>query len=127
MRAARLRRVLLLVRNMTVLLSAGRIRPSLGGIGEGVVEGVEGVVGRDRELEAISDASVLDRDGQPVLARVPEQEDVDAVAVAGGDRKSTRLNSSHVAISYAVFCLKKKKKDGDAIWQLNRKKRRRNE
>src|SRR5690625_1080065 len=35
----------------------------------------------------------------------------DAVVLAtGGDRKSTRLNSSHVAISYAVFCLKKKKK-----------------
>src|SRR6266702_5781261 len=29
----------------------------------------------------------------------------------GADRKSTRLNSSHVAISYAVFCLKKKNKD----------------
>src|SRR5690625_5740355 len=29
------------------------------------------------------------------------------------DRKSTRLNSSHVAISYAVFCLKKKKKGAD--------------
>src|SRR5690349_22514377 len=29
---------------------------------------------------------------------------------ADGDRKSTRLNSSHVEISYAVFCLKKKKK-----------------
>src|SRR5699024_12367774 len=28
--------------------------------------------------------------------------------VLGGDRKSTRLNSSHVSISYAVFCLKKK-------------------
>src|SRR5690242_21060156 len=28
----------------------------------------------------------------------------------GGDRKSTRLNSSHMSISYAVFCLKKKKK-----------------
>src|SRR5207249_6968156 len=28
---------------------------------------------------------------------------------ARGDRKSTRLNSSHVSISYAVFCLKKKK------------------
>src|SRR5471030_3426817 len=28
---------------------------------------------------------------------------------AGGDRKSTRLNSSHLGISYAVFCLKKKK------------------
>src|SRR5690625_6744682 len=30
-------------------------------------------------------------------------------AARGGDRKSTRLNSSHVAISYAVFCLKKKR------------------
>ena len=28
-----------------------------------------------------------------------------------GDRKSTRLNSSHTVISYAVFCLKKKKKN----------------
>src|SRR5256885_9656722 len=31
------------------------------------------------------------------------------VAVVGRDRKSTRLNSSHLVISYAVFCLKKKK------------------
>src|SRR5690625_5928040 len=31
-----------------------------------------------------------------------------------GDRKSTRLNSSHVAISYAVFCLKKKNEHGRA-------------
>src|SRR2546426_6581931 len=30
---------------------------------------------------------------------------------AARDRKSTRLNSSHLVISYAVFCLKKKKKD----------------
>src|SRR5438874_9605646 len=30
-----------------------------------------------------------------------------------GDRKSTRLNSSHVEISYAVFCLKKKKRRED--------------
>src|SRR6266496_3674912 len=29
--------------------------------------------------------------------------------IGAGDRKSTRLNSSHVEISYAVFCLKKKK------------------
>src|SRR5690625_5517365 len=33
--------------------------------------------------------------------------DVGQVVVLGEDRKSTRLNSSHVAISYAVFCLKK--------------------
>src|SRR3989454_8392673 len=35
-------------------------------------------------------------------ARVPQREEE--------DRKSTRLNSSHLVISYAVFCLKKKKK-----------------
>src|SRR5256885_9000622 len=34
----------------------------------------------------------------------------DALPPQGGDRKSTRLNSSHLVISYAVFCLKKKKK-----------------
>src|SRR6266508_6094170 len=34
---------------------------------------------------------------------------VTSAGCAPSDRKSTRLNSSHVAISYAVFCLKKKK------------------
>src|SRR5216684_8286391 len=34
-----------------------------------------------------------------------------ATGAANGDRKSTRLNSSHGYISYAVFCLKKKKKN----------------
>src|SRR2546426_6078964 len=34
---------------------------------------------------------------------------------AWGDRKSTRLNSSHLVISYAVFCLKKKKKKTDEV------------
>src|SRR5437868_10736186 len=41
-------------------------------------------------------------------------------AVAGTeriDRKSTRLNSSHVSISYAVFCLKKKKKKQTLLHQ----------
>src|SRR5437899_8400710 len=33
--------------------------------------------------------------------------------VSCGDRKSTRLNSSHLGISYAVFCLKKKKKNSN--------------
>src|SRR3989442_3139185 len=33
----------------------------------------------------------------------------------GRDRKSTRLNSSHVRISYAVFCLKKKKGNGNDL------------
>src|SRR5256885_12595986 len=36
------------------------------------------------------------------------------------DRKSTRLNSSHLVISYAVFCLKKKKKKNHMISNLER-------
>src|SRR5438105_8655352 len=52
-----------------------------------------------------SGAERLDEDGvHPVVAG--------AIAIAPattGDRKSTRLNSSHEWISYAVFCLKKKK------------------
>src|SRR5436309_3814848 len=39
------------------------------------------------------------------------------------DRKSTRLNSSHVKISYAVFCLKKKKKKKKKKMQVIEKKR----
>src|SRR6266700_6289272 len=41
------------------------------------------------------------------------------------DRKSTRLNSSHVKISYAVFCLKKKKKHYSNIWKKKQKKKHR--
>src|SRR3989442_12021351 len=41
------------------------------------------------------------------VAQVVRREPADAVEL---DRKSTRLNSSHVRISYAVFCLKKKKR-----------------
>src|SRR3989442_9725975 len=46
---------------------------------------------------------VVDRDA-------PELDAGDHVRFKARDRKSTRLNSSHVRISYAVFCLKKKKK-----------------
>src|SRR5690625_6094652 len=43
----------------------------------------------------------------------------------GRDRKSTRLNSSHVAISYAVFCLKKKKKKKDRMNEQTKDSKRR--
>src|SRR5690625_6884575 len=42
-------------------------------------------------------------------------------AMRAGDRKSTRLNSSHVAISYAVFCLKKKSEVCPAHWRYSHK------
>src|SRR5690606_40948261 len=44
-----------------------------------------------------------------VAAGFMSQADLDAIVERTRDRKSTRLNSSHVKISYAVFCLKKKK------------------
>src|SRR3712207_8736578 len=39
----------------------------------------------------------------------PRRAGLDVIGREGRDRKSTRLNSSHANISYAVFCLKKKK------------------
>src|SRR5260221_3113956 len=43
--------------------------------------------------------------------RPRKRTEVSAATQVGVDRKSTRLNSSHTVISYAVFCLKKKKRD----------------
>src|SRR6266446_3159621 len=51
----------------------------------------------------------LDRDQLAAAFRI-EQGDVLNLVTLDEDRKSTRLNSSHLVISYAVFCLKKKKK-----------------
>src|SRR3989442_4436405 len=45
--------------------------------------------------------------------------------VMAPDRKSTRLNSSHVRISYAVFCLKKNKGRGDVLHDVEARIRRR--
>src|SRR5438552_9501168 len=47
--------------------------------------------------------------GSPRMAEMVIGEQV-TISAMRGDRKSTRLNSSHQIISYAVFCLKKKKK-----------------
>src|SRR5699024_12751725 len=59
---------------------------------------------------------------KPVFA--PPLEEVDWAATlleCQEDRKSTRLNSSHVSISYAVFCLKKKKTKETTTWQWSNK------
>src|SRR5206468_11064397 len=55
--------------------------------------------------------------GQPERDRRQRLADDPALA---GDRKSTRLNSSHDQISYAVFCLKKKKKKKKKRYQTNK-------
>src|SRR3712207_7539862 len=52
----------------------------------------------------------LMRRGDLPAAEELMRQNIEELASWGEDRKSTRLNSSHANISYAVFCLKKKKK-----------------
>src|SRR3712207_8287106 len=61
--------------------------------------GREGQLGEERHVELLRES----------LARLAVEERANDVA----DRKSTRLNSSHANISYAVFCLKKKQRPDD--------------
>src|SRR5438874_9874941 len=55
-------------------------------------------------------AIIQNRSEERSRARIIAANNVVNALFMAGDRKSTRLNSSHVEISYAVFCLKKKKK-----------------
>src|SRR2546426_5833137 len=76
---------------------------------EGRVGGVAGSDSRLVEVAAARDSVVLGEMDDHRLGLGPGG--LDELAVQReGDRKSTRLNSSHLVISYAVFCLKKKKK-----------------
>src|SRR2546426_2326159 len=63
------------------------------------------LVGRYRQARAARDEALLAYK-QTALSALRDVSD----ALITRDRKSTRLNSSHLVISYAVFCLKKKKK-----------------
>src|SRR2546427_238648 len=106
----------------------GRARvPASGGDHDHAVRCLRAVDRRSRR--ALQDLDVLD------VVRVQVGDAVDRVVLArrvttgrgggDGDRKSTRLNSSHSQISYAVFCLKKKKTTSCshlvadiAVWRL---------
>src|SRR2546427_8028979 len=69
-------------------------------------------------VEAISFFS--DEELREAGVRIPDDPNyVKARALLEEDRKSTRLNSSHSQISYAVFCLKKKKKKNQSDIRLN--------
>src|SRR5438034_8216845 len=65
------------------------------GVGDRVVDLGENPVADPPRVGPVEEVLVLEQAGQP----------------RDRDRKSTRLNSSHTVISYAVFCLKKKKKN----------------
>src|SRR5260221_9371578 len=92
------------------------------GMGNALVSGLlKGCLDRGCEIMAGTAAERLITEGDErgrvvgVAARASDRTIVirarkGVVLATGGDRKSTRLNSSHTVISYAVFCLKKKKK-----------------
>src|SRR3712207_8314317 len=63
------------------------------------------ICGRESRL---CDRRRADRRRRRVRPSTPESSRRDGRVGSGEDRKSTRLNSSHANISYAVFCLKKK-------------------
>src|SRR6266496_5164228 len=63
-----------------------------------------------------------DRRAQPRRLRPPRWRRPDS-SLQPRDRKSTRLNSSHVEISYAVFCLKKKKNINTVLHHKKKKKK----
>src|SRR3712207_7267068 len=67
---------------------------------------------RDLHARGAGDASLRLRQIAPGGPEADDHVDVGVLGVQAlaEDRKSTRLNSSHANISYAVFCLKKKKK-----------------
>src|SRR5690554_1489627 len=62
-------------------------------------------------IEGVTKASGTSAKSRHSKIEPPRKNAIDYVSILVilGDRKSTRLNSSHVRISYAVFCLKKKK------------------
>src|SRR5690606_25122746 len=81
-----------------------------------VVRGLRGdAVARHEQVEVAHVGVMRGKEDAEVARDAREHETTDAEVreqhlQGRGDRKSTRLNSSHVKISYAVFCLKKKKK-----------------
>src|SRR5690349_23452964 len=86
----------------TLFRSGGGCSSGSGGGCQGTGSGQE--VSSGRRYRSVDAPAGRARQSRATLCRAPAQCWIQ-------DRKSTRLNSSHVEISYAVFCLKKKKKN----------------
>src|SRR5437773_6164029 len=89
----------------------------MGGTGGGVWETVDGgltwqpVSDKVFTAGSVGALAVAPSGANVVYAGTGESPIRGNLSPGDGDRKSTRLNSSHITISYAVFCLKKKKKN----------------
>src|SRR2546430_9740396 len=87
----------------TTLFRSDRL-PAGAGLGDGARQQAHGVIGTRAPM-----VRALARIGARVVGHERRIALVGTIRQVGrGDRKSTRLNSSHSQISYAVFCLKKK-------------------
>src|SRR3712207_6997000 len=76
-----------------------------------VTQNIDGL----HQRSGIAPEHVIELHGNATYAKClecGERHELDEILTPFKDRKSTRLNSSHANISYAVFCLKKKKRDG---------------
>src|SRR5699024_2605223 len=69
------------------------------------------IIALNAGISASGEASARETDLEVIAVNITGLANIAAHSFSYLDRKSTRLNSSHVSISYAVFCLKKKKKN----------------
>src|SRR5699024_1630562 len=79
---------------------------------ESILKRQEQLVGKSKEVlqEVLTNGQKqLQENNSKTIEKLSELEKSNQRKLSNIDRKSTRLNSSHVSISYAVFCLKKKK------------------
>src|SRR5690606_9508072 len=89
-------------------------KPLIDIVKDAVIDGLKksGVTLNENSQDMVLSAELLEFDGDIKMGAWVGSY-VGKMSVKMQDRKSTRLNSSHVKISYAVFCLKKKKRHGE--------------
>src|SRR2546426_2502634 len=80
-------------------------------VGQQLVYDAEFVSGKDEHVRLkLARLQQFVFTGRAARGSAPQRGLLSSILECAKDRKSTRLNSSHLVISYAVFCLKKKKK-----------------
>src|SRR5256885_16160447 len=107
----------LLKEELLAILTAANTQPVTKVDGTPEVILVVGVNGTGKTTTIGKLAQVFRSDGKTVLmcaADTFRAAAIEQLEIWGEDRKSTRLNSSHLVISYAVFCLKKKQQNDSA-------------